>query len=253
MKQQFSSPRSGLFWGLLLASLIASMASAGTLTATVTDAGGSAVADAVIALYDGKPLPTAAPQATLDQRNKQFDPQVLAIRTHTSVRFPNSDDIHHEVYSFSKAKPFELPLYHGTSAAPVTFDKPGAVVLGCNIHDNMIAYIYVVDSPWFGKTDAAGKVTIGDVPAGKYRARLWYPGLSDAAVPIEQEVAVTASGLASITFNNAQREVRAGGVKTLPAATPPATMSPTTMSPTTTSPTTAPEGRTRSWGERRAH
>jgi len=219
MKNAFLPPgsaRSRLNLAILAIALCAaSMTQAGALTATVTDAGGTAVEDAVIALYDGKqhdgkPVPATSQQVTLDQRNKQFEPHVLVVRTHTSVHFPNSDDIHHEVYSFSKTKPFELPLYHGTPAAPVSFDTPGAVVLGCNIHDNMLAYIYVVDSPWFGKTNAAGKLTINELPAGKYRARLWYPGLAETAPAIEQEVVVAANGAASITFTNAQREARAG-------------------------------------------
>jgi plastocyanin len=196
------------------------------VTATITDAGGAAVADAVLTLYGpaakDKPGKNVTP-AIMDQHNKQFDPHVLVVQTHTSVRFPNSDDIHHEVYSFSKTKPFELPLYHGTTAAPVIFDNPGEVILGCNIHDNMFGYIYIVDSPWFAKTDAAGALTIGGVPAGKYRARLWYPGLPATAAAIEQELVVPANGAAHIAFNNAQREARA-------------------VSPTTT---------TRSWGDRR--
>jgi hypothetical protein len=128
------------------------------------------------------------------------------------------------VYSFSKPKPFELPLYHGTTAAPVVFDNPGEVVLGCNIHDNMFGYIYVVDTPWFAKTDAAGKLTIAAVPAGKYRARLWYPGLAATAAAIEQNIVVAAGAPVSLSFNNAQREARAAGT---------------------------PSTSTRSWGERR--
>lgn len=205
----------------------AASAHADQVTASVTDPSGAAVANAVVALYadqtsGDKPSKEAAPAtAVMDQHSKQFDPHVLVVRIHTNVRFPNSDDIHHEVYSFSKPKPFELPLYHGTTAAPVTFDNPGEIVLGCNIHDNMFGYIYVVDTPWFAKTDAAGTLTIAAVPAGKYRARLWYPGLAAAAV-IEQNLLVPASGSASISFNNAQREARAAATTT-----------------------------TRSWGERR--
>jgi plastocyanin len=205
-------------------------AGADTVIASVADSSGAAVANAVVALYKdtdktdgGKSAKETAPApASMDQHSKQFDPHVLVVRTHTSVRFPNSDDIHHEVYSFSKTKPFELPLYHGTTAAPVTFDKPGEVVLGCNIHDNMFGYIYVVDTPWFAKTDAAGKLTIAAVPAGKYRARLWYPGLAETAPVIEQNIVVPANGPLSIAFTNAQREARAANTPT-----------------------------TRSWGERR--
>jgi plastocyanin len=189
----------------------AMVAQAGDVSATVTDPGGNAVEDAVLSLHGDKAsakAPSGA-QAVMDQHSRQFDPHVLAVRAHTSVRFPNSDDIHHEVYSFSKAKPFELPLYHGSAAAPVVFDNPGLVVLGCNIHDNMLGYIYVVDSPWFAKTDAEGHAKISGVAPGKYTARLWYPGLTETAALLEKPVEVAASGAVKVSFDNAQREIRA--------------------------------------------
>jgi hypothetical protein len=93
------------------------------------------------------------------------------------VSFPNSDDIHHDVYSFSAPKPFELPLYKGTPTQPLIFDKPGVVVLGCNIHDWMLGYIDVVPTPWFVKSDASGQAELTGVPAGKYRLVLWHPDL----------------------------------------------------------------------------
>ena len=88
----------------------------------------------------------------MDQRGSQFVPHVLPVQAGTSVTFPNSDQIRHQVYSFSASKRFELPLYAGTSASPIRFDQPGIVVLGCNIHDWMIGYVVVLDTPYFGKT-----------------------------------------------------------------------------------------------------
>lgn len=221
----FFQPSQRSRYGTLLALLLAAAvnAQAGDISVTVADPGGNPVSDAVLSLLGDKPAKdTAGAQAIMDQHSKQFDPHVLAVRTRTSVSFPNSDDIHHEVYSFSKTHPFELPLYHGAPAAPVVFNTPGLVVLGCNIHDNMLGYIYVVDSPWFAKTDAAGKASITAVPPGKYRARLWYPGLTEAAALLEQNIEVPTSGPVVIAFKNAQRETR-------------------TVSPTTT----------RSWNDRR--
>jgi hypothetical protein len=93
------------------------------------------------------------------------------------VFFPNKDNIRHQVYSFSPAKQFELPLYAGTPAKPVVFDKPGIVVLGCNIHDWMIGYIYVSESPYFAKTGADGKAQLSDLPTRSYRVRVWHPRL----------------------------------------------------------------------------
>ena len=81
------------------------------------------------------------------------------MRSGTSVAFPNSDNIRHHVYSFSLAKRFELRLYQGTQSAPVVFDSPGVVVLGCNIHDWMVGYIYVTDDSRFAVSDEHGRVT----------------------------------------------------------------------------------------------
>ncbi len=115
----------------------------------------------------------------LDQKGKQFIPHVLVIETGTSVYFPNSDDIQHHVYSFSPAKRFEIKLYKGTPAQPIVFDRPGVVVLGCNIHDWMLAYVLVSETPFFTTTDADGYWSI-DLPAGDYRVSLWHP---DAIAP----------------------------------------------------------------------
>jgi hypothetical protein len=100
------------------------------------------------------------------------------------VTFPNSDNIRHQVYSFSKAKTFNLKLYSGTQAAPVVFDKAGLVVLGCNIHDRMVAFVGVVDTPYFAKTDASGRATI-DLPPARYAMKVWHPNLTQP-VPSQQ-------------------------------------------------------------------
>ena len=93
-------------------------------------------------------MPTAAsPREVVDQIDKEFVPYVKPVRTGSFVQFPNKDHIRHHVYSFSAPSKFELPLYMGTPAQPVLFDKPGVVKLGCNIHDWMIGYVYVTDSP----------------------------------------------------------------------------------------------------------
>jgi plastocyanin len=137
--------------------------------------------------------PAGHDNAIIDQINKRFVPRINVVRTGTLVTFPNSDQIHHEVYSFSPAKVFQLKLYARTPSAPVTFDKPGLVVLGCNIHDKMLAFVGVVDTPYFAKADAAGKAVF-NLPAGRYRLRVWNPGLA-APVP-SQEVAVDQTPLA---------------------------------------------------------
>ena len=151
---------------------------------------GAALADAVVSLHATQ-ASTAAPatRAIMDQRGSQFVPHVLPVQAGTSVVFPNSDQIRHQVYSFSASKRFELPLYAGTSASPIRFDQPGIVVLGCNIHDWMMGYIVVLDTPYFGKTGDNGKARL-DAPAGKYRLRVWHPRLTGG--PQEQDVALVA-------------------------------------------------------------
>jgi plastocyanin len=122
-------------------------------------------------------------EAQVEQLDKTFVPLVTVVQTGTQVQFPNRDPIRHHVYSFSPPKTFELKLYSGTPAAPVLFDKPGEVVLGCNIHDNMIAYVLVVDTPHFAKTNKEGKAKIDGLPAGDYDVRLWHFAL---ALPVPE-------------------------------------------------------------------
>jgi plastocyanin len=142
---------------------------AATLDVTVRDAAGAPVEDAVAwVIPKVGPSPVRKRDAAIAQRDKAFVPMVTVVQTGTAVQFPNQDPIRHHVYSFSPAKVFELKLYAGTPAAPVLFDKPGEVVLGCNIHDHMIAYVYVVDTPWFGKTARDGQIKMDAVPAGEY-------------------------------------------------------------------------------------
>ncbi|MCC8538124.1 methylamine utilization protein [Xanthomonas axonopodis pv. poinsettiicola] len=150
------------------------------VSVTVTDASGVLV-DAVVSLESPRPAAAAVGKTVeMDQVNSQFVPAVLAVRTGTSVRFPNNDQIRHQVYSFSPAKRFELPLFQGTTAAPVRFDQAGLVTVGCNIHDWMLGYIVVLDTPYFGKTGSDGRVQL-DAPAGAYTLRVWHPRIKGAA------------------------------------------------------------------------
>lgn len=133
--------------------------------------------------------------AAMDQVDQQFVPKVLVIPVGSQVVFPNSDSVSHQVYSFSPAKKFQLPLYRGKPYPPVLFDREGVVTLGCNIHDPMRAYVYVVEAQYFGRTDGAGSWTIGDVEPGEYRIEIWHP-LSRVQRPVlEQVVTVPATGM----------------------------------------------------------
>lgn len=190
--------------GVLMAcalALPAASAVAGDIRAAVHDRDGKPVADAVVVAV---PAGGAAGAAILpgtaeeDQRNKEFVPYVLPIQVGTRVTFPNNDNIRHHVYSFSPAKAFELPLYSGTSASPVLFDKPGVVILGCNIHDWMVGYIYVSESPHFAKTGADGKATLGGLPGGDYSLRVWHPRLEGSEQATARQLAVPATGAADV-------------------------------------------------------
>lgn len=169
--------------GFLAVGMAAATARGASLSVRVDD-GGTAIADAVVSLHLAEPIAADA-QAVMDQRDSNFAPGVLPVQVGTLVSFPNSDTVQHQVYSFSPAKPFELPLYSGTPLEPVRFDRPGVVVVGCNIHDWMIGYIVVLDTPHFGKTGEDGQATL-QAPAGRYLLRVWHA--RQAGGPVEQDI-----------------------------------------------------------------
>jgi len=191
---------------LLVVLLMPCMAAAkgGAVRGTVVNAsGGAGVEDAVIVLRPapGKSPPAAKrPFGIMDQWQKQFIPYVLPVKVGTAISFPNKDKIKHHVYSFSEPKPFELKLYSGYDATPIVFDKPGVVTLGCNIHDWMLGFIYVVDSDYFGKTGKNGSLVISGVPPGEYIASVWQPNITGDPASFEQKISVTDDGEAEVRF-----------------------------------------------------
>lgn len=130
------------------------------------------------------------PIATMDQVNRQFLPHILVVNRDTKIDFPNSDKIKHHVYSFSSAKTFEIKLYSDKSSEPRLFDQVGEVTLGCNIHDWMLGYVYVVDTPWFGTTDEEGNINL-DVPDGKYTLKTWHPLFQETDQSFSQKIDTT--------------------------------------------------------------
>lgn len=184
---------------ILVLGLVPTLALAADIHAVVRDSDGKGVADAVVVAVPAGGTAglnvRQPPPAVEDQRNKEFVPYVLPILVGTAVHFPNHDNIRHHVYSFSPAKTFELPLYAGTPASPVIFDKPGVVILGCNIHDWMVAYVYVSESPYFAKTVDDGKATLSSVPTGEYTVRVWHPQLKGKEQDTAQTLVVPASGV----------------------------------------------------------
>ncbi len=182
-------------------------ASAGSLRVQVLDSAGKPLEGAVVSLVSDaarravRPLP----EQEISQENKQFVPAVRVVTVGTLVRFPNRDSVRHHVYSFSPAKKFEIKLYAGTPAAPVLFDQPGVAVLGCNIHDQMVGWVVVLDTPYFAQTDAQGQALLEGMPAGAHQLRAWHARLPVDVTPPQQAIALT-EGYSTAT-------VRLGGLQ----------------------------------------
>jgi plastocyanin len=174
-------------------------AQAAELSVQVLDQAGNPLSNAVVYLETSvKSAVKSTIEANVDQKNKQFSPIVSVVQVGTSVNFPNKDSVRHHVYSFSPAKTFELKLYSGVPAKPVVFDKPGTVILGCNIHDNMLAYIHIVDTPYFGKTDVNGMVKLTDLPTGQHTLKAWHYATVKENFVSEQKVTVKSNDTVSI-------------------------------------------------------
>jgi plastocyanin len=167
-------------------------ASAASLAIHVHKKDGKPLVGAVLTVTAETPhLPPApATHAVVDQVDLAFVPDVIVIPVGSTISFPNTDAVSHQVYSFSSARRFQLPLYRGKPYPPVTFDQPGLVTLGCNIHDNMLAYVIVTDAPFFGRTDAKGDWVAENLPNGTYHVTLWHPLLSESGASVERTVQI---------------------------------------------------------------
>jgi len=175
-------------------------AATAAISGSVSVADGAPVTDAVVFVQSPVPEPDKSrPMQVVDQVNKTFVPGLLPIVVGTAVRFPNHDQIHHHVYSFSPTKTFELPLYKGEAAAPVLFDKVGAVKIGCNIHDWMSGIILVLPSRHFAVTDSSGHFVLDDLPAGTYTVVAWHALSKLKPDETAQSVQVGAE-VATVTF-----------------------------------------------------
>jgi plastocyanin len=180
--------------------LAAGSAPAATLAVNVQTQDGRAVPKAVVTVrpLDGPPRRPAPIHAVMDQMNRAFTPDLLVIPVGSTVEFPNSDAVNHQIYSFSPAKRFQLPLYRGKPYPPVHFDQTGVVTLGCNIHDEMLAYLVVTDAPFYGRTNDAGTWST-ELPRGHYRVELWHPRLRESQAQLERELTVADSDRAELT------------------------------------------------------
>jgi plastocyanin len=169
--------RATIFIFMVMLATRAFAADTPSIAGRVTGADGKGIAEAVVFVQSpesDQSFGGTKPMATMDQIEKTFVPGLLPIVVGSRVRFPNHDQIHHHVYSFSRTKSFELPLYKGEDAPPVHFDKLGVVKVGCNIHDWMSAVILVLPSPYFAQTDAEGRFALVGLPHGKYTVVAWH-------------------------------------------------------------------------------
>src|ERR1700726_14689 len=176
---------------LLLLFWAASPAMAGTISVQAQLADHAPFAGAIVTARGTTGHAPVPVSAILAQINLAFVPDILVIPVGSTVEFPNSDSVSHQIYSFSPTKRFQLPLYHGKPYPPVHFDQAGIVTLGCTIHDKMVGYIFVTDATYFGRTDARGAWSVTNVPRGTYHISLWHPLLRDSAASLERDVAVT--------------------------------------------------------------
>ena len=177
-------------------------AAAATVDIQISETGGQPAANAVVALTaqgERTPISHLPAEAMIDQRHETFLPLVTIVRRGGHVIFTNNDTTMHQVYSFSPIKQFEFEIDEGRRSEPVVFDKPGVASIGCNIHDHMITYVYVADTPWAALTDSKGHAQLADLPSGSYRVDIWHPQLVPGRPPASATLAV--SGSTKFTFS----------------------------------------------------
>jgi plastocyanin len=170
-------------------------AAGGAVTVSLVRTKGEPIAAAIVtirALSTSRP-PAAPVEVAMDQVDLRFEPRLLVIPVGSRVTFPNSDTVSHQVYSFSPTKKFQLPLYRGKPYAPIVFDSPGVVTVGCNIHDAMVGHIVVTDALLVAKTSVNGQVSFADLPAGEYELSVWEARMRDPNKPITQRFALAAT------------------------------------------------------------
>lgn len=154
-----------------------------------------------VVFLEGAPVPADDVLATnvvqVVQKGMQFGPGLIAVRKGTRVEFPNADDFYHNVFSYSKAKRFDLGRFlKDEKPAAVTFDQPGVVKLYCEIHEHMRGTVVVLDTPWFAKTDTNGVYRLTGLPAGQFKLKAWI----DDKVSFEQPVDLKPGATARVNF-----------------------------------------------------
>lgn len=190
----------------LLLFLACTPATAGTLKVSALGADRAPVGDAVVTVRatgrnrQAGPARPAPARRTIDQKDLAFIPTLEVFRPGDEVVFRNSDRTRHHVYSFSRAKSFEFVLAPQESSPPLRLDRTGTIAVGCNIHDSMIAWLYVTDAPWSARTGADGLAEFGGLPPGEYEVRVWHPRSKPGRGEPVRSVTVRADGIAAVSF-----------------------------------------------------
>ena len=183
-------------------------AGAGGIRVRILDRDGGPVPEVVVSARPldavAEPLP-AMPEARMNQHALAFEPHILVVTTGTDIAFPNDDEVRHHVYSFSPAKQFNFSIDSQATHAAIRFDVPGIVTLGCNIHDEMLAYIVVVDTPHFAKTGVDGSVEMTGLEAGRYELSIWSSRIAQKNLPESVEIAVAEGDVATWEYGFAER------------------------------------------------
>jgi plastocyanin len=180
-------------------------AHAATVDVAVVDQHGKPEANAVVTLVPaagqnaGQAASHAPARNVIDQQHETFIPLVVVVRRGGEVVFTNNDTTMHQVYSFSAIKQFQFEIDRATISKPVVFDKPGIAAIGCNIHDSMVAYVFVADQPFAAVSDASGHAALHDVPDGAWHAGVWHPALKVGPPPLPVALQV-AGGNAKLTL-----------------------------------------------------
>jgi plastocyanin len=135
--------------------------------------------------------------ATIHQRDRRFDPELLIVPVGSTVEFPNNDPIFHNIFSLSHTQSFDLGYYPQDHSRSVKFQRTGIVQVYCHLHPKMYTAIVVTSSPWFAKPSPGGDVSWKDIPPGKYRMMVWHR----VAGLFHKEVVVPDTGAVSVTLS----------------------------------------------------
>jgi plastocyanin len=183
-------------------------AATGGIRVSIRDRDGGEVPEVVVSARPLDAVPdrgAARPEARMNQEALAFEPHILVVTTGTGIAFPNGDDVRHHVYSFSPAKQFNFSIDSGSIHEAISFDVPGVVTLGCNIHDEMLAYVIVVDTPHFAKTGEHGSVELTGLAPGRYELSIWSSRIAAKHLPDSVEIAVAEGEVATWEYAFAEK------------------------------------------------